>query len=333
MESRLFSRLVSKVRGRLNEGYAIGFSENLLHRLSLLTCQQQRMTLLQGRLQRCTDHSFHLAREKILEELRWATGDLLNELSHFNDLLRQRPATLPGYREVWNDLKQLEVEFGSMQQEGWDLRVQTDPITLEDIELGAFQITLRLDCLHHRDLGSVLRAKAMEPNPASSDESITHPHVSGESICTGEATAPIHSALRQGRLCDVFLLVRSVLETYNSGSPYVSLEDWFGSRCSDCGDRVSADDRYSCSRCGDELCPNCAVLCAECDSAYCADHIRSCPGCERSLCSDCLSTCRACGRRFCLDCLSDEECPDCVQAKEKSHEEASESTSDDIAAA
>ncbi len=41
----------------------------------------------------------------------------------------------------------------------------------------------------------------------------------------------IRTALEQGRLCDFFSLVRSILNTYSPDSPYVSLYDWCGVAC------------------------------------------------------------------------------------------------------
>ena len=40
-------------------------------------------------------------------------------------------------------------------------------------------------------------------------------------------------ALRAGRLLDFFQIVSRILETYNSGSAYVSLSHWNGSPCAD----------------------------------------------------------------------------------------------------
>ena len=55
---------------------------------------------------------------------------------------------------------------------------------------------------------------AQELQPAASDDEVTtHPHVHGRMLCEGEGRVPIRNALRQGRLCDFFLLVQQVLQT------------------------------------------------------------------------------------------------------------------------
>ncbi|MCX6963421.1 MAG: hypothetical protein NTZ08_13390, partial [Verrucomicrobia bacterium] len=70
---------------------------------------------------------------------------------------------------------------------------------------------------------------ALEPNPASGRDEIVHPHVNGRDLCAGDAEGPVHRALDDGRIVEAFLMIRSVLTTYNRRSPYVSLEAWEGS--------------------------------------------------------------------------------------------------------
>ena len=61
---------------------------------------------------------------------------------------------------------------------------------------------------------------ALDPHPAALNDAVTHPHVSDERLCTGDAGAAIQAALAAGRVFDFFTLVRSVLVTYNPESPY-----------------------------------------------------------------------------------------------------------------
>jgi hypothetical protein len=65
--------------------------------------------------------------------------------------------------------------------------------------------------------------EAVDPNPATNDEEVTHPHVKSNGLCAGDATVPIQAALQDGRICDAMLLVNAVLQHYNPASPYVSL--------------------------------------------------------------------------------------------------------------
>jgi len=112
----------------------------------------------------------------------------------------------------------------------------TEPITLEDVYLGPFRIQLELnkdirlssvEALSELYQGGAYHVIALEPNLAATDASVNHPHVSNERLCEGDGYAPIRAALEQGRLCDFFTLVRSILNTYSPDSPYVRLDDGF----------------------------------------------------------------------------------------------------------
>jgi hypothetical protein len=168
--------------------------------------------------------------------------------------------------------------------------------------LGRFWIELRWKSLRPLRLGCY-HVVAREPNPAGTDESVTHPHVQDEFLCEGEAQESIHRALSQGRLLDFFVLVRCVLETYNSASPYVPIEDWGGIRCGDCDAHVPRDEVSRCCACSTRLCGECCSLCSGCDDDYCSECISRCAACDERCCSGCLSACTRCGKSICNDCL------------------------------
>ena len=116
-----------------------------------------------------------------------------------------------------------------------------EPITLEDVYLGEFEI--RLDVFRLSELSSRIpyTVIALHPHPASSSDDVTHPHVSGRHLCEGDGSAAIRAALSHGRLFDFFSMVLGVLRTYNSDSPYVRLEDWNGVSCYDCGREMNRE--------------------------------------------------------------------------------------------
>ena len=104
----------------------------------------------------------------------------------------------------------MEIDF-----EEHEIAVTTEPITLEGIFLGPFEI--RLDW---ERLGNSLpyRIKALDPHPAAANEDVTHPHVQNEQLCEGDGRVGHPQRLREGRLGDFFLLVAQVLRTYGKGS-------------------------------------------------------------------------------------------------------------------
>jgi len=48
--------------------------------------------------------------------------------------------------------------------------------------------------------------------------------------------------------------MNSVLTTYNQRSPYVPIDEWDGTSCSECGGSIDPDERSSCDACQAELC-------------------------------------------------------------------------------
>ena len=108
--------------------------------------------------------------------------------------------------------------------------------------------------------------EALDPHPATESEGVTHPHVRDEMLCTGEASSSISAALEAGRIADFFLIVRSVLTTYNPESPYVSLDNWNGEPCVDCGYYLNDDNRYFCEECEEHFCDECMSGCPSYES-------------------------------------------------------------------
>jgi len=242
-------------------------------------------------------------RETTGEQLKIVAASMENDSPHRCD-----PST------VMRELRQIDDDF-----DGWSydvrrsvLAVATEPITLEDVALGPFEVQLRLDALADVDQSRAYHVVALEPNSATENSDITHPHVSDQNLCEGDGTLAIRSALDAGRLADFFMIVRSVLRTYNADSAYVPLDRWSdGVSCADCDAWVSEDYATYCERCGSALCDGCTVCCTCCDYAYCGDCVSRCAACDDSTCSGCTATCSGCGDRVCDDCRQDGLCPSC----------------------
>ncbi len=278
-----------------------------------------------GKLALCRQRGWHLAGQQLLQDLRYTVLDLSAEVTRSERVVRNREEPTPTLKQLYEELIQTEQEFDEVEyrrSEG-KLVVTTAPIVLEDIRLGRFEIQLVLDRLGVPDPHDALRIVALEPNPASSDERVTHPHVSSEGLCAGDASAPLHAAMVSGRICDVFLLARSVLENYNSGSPFVSLENWDGTPCSDCGYCASSDDTFYCESCEHDYCNDCISYCRSCDTNLCRGCLCKCSLCDEYICESCLQACRRCGASACPACLDDNVCTTCIE-KEKQDEQGND---------
>lgn len=243
---------------------------------------------------------------------------------HSDDLLAQvrvlraavesgQLSIIPSVGEFYAELVAAEDEFGGVAFDDDELYVTTEPITLDDIYLGPFEIRLNLNRLDEQE---PYRIVAVEPHPARSCSATTHPHVHNDKVCLGEGKPAVAAALAEGRLGDLFQLINRVLHTYGEGSAYVALSEWYGTPCSECDDSVDEDELYSCTICDASVCPDCVRLC-NCGSAACSSCASHCYGCEDTTCSRCLSMCPDCERDFCSNCLEEGLCDACREREEE----------------
>ena len=263
--------------------------------------------------------------ERLMQLLPQAQYYMNSVLQYRRNAPSFRPA-IPTLRDLLAELKQLQEEFEDVRidiKKGV-IAVRTDRILLEDIDLGRFQIELHLERLKERIDSSVVEIAALDPNPPTSNDDVTHPHVSGQGLCAGDASVPIQAALREGRICDLFLLINAVLTTYNPGSAYVALSEWDGIACGECGYSCNRDDLFYCPGCEKDFCESCISMCDECDESYCGGCLeRDCTG-ERRLCRGCREICPKCR---CFGRSTDiaehgmcEHCYQLTQQKEMNHE-------------
>jgi hypothetical protein len=290
---------------------------------------REQAELLLRRLSRC----------QVAEQRSWSTAasitetaavDALHQLRHVIDSaspqleLRKSPPPI-ALRDLYQELDQLETEFGSstLDPKQKVIAVVTDPIELEDVQLGPFRIELHVDRLRFQVNVSVFDLVALQPNPPDCSEYVTHPHVRDRQLCAGDATVPISRALESGRITDAFLAVRAVLETYNESSPYVALVDWHGQPCGDCGSNVIEDDGYSCEQCGQVCCDQCIGRCDICDSSFCRSCLEEDTQSGRSCCRSCRYRCGACHRVVDADSFNQdtELCPECHEEQIQQQEQ------------
>ncbi len=251
-------------------------------------------------------------------------GQIPYSVSKLESLLDRRQKDVPNLSTILEELKAVQAEFDDVafSPDESALCVVTEPITLEDVYLGRFRVLLALDRfgeLYHKVPYYVV---AIDPHPAAKDEAITHPHVSNEMLCEGDGAAAIRAALEEGRLSDFFSLVRSILTTYNPDSPYISLADWDGVACYDCGYIMDDESSYYCSHCDNPTCDQCSRVCTDCGEVVCGECACRCEICDRSLCPRCAKTkCSECESVCCESCISDGLCPECKEERDNDEEQ------------
>lgn len=263
-------------------------------------------------------HGWNTALQRLHRDYRSVASHLVRQVQvdlEMFDEPNEPPA--PSDRDILADLTALETEFDRVEvdvKEG-TVSAVTERIVLEGIDLGPFKILLRIDRI---DGGAAYDVMALEPNPAAGS-SHPHPHVSDETLCEGDGRRAIEAALEQGRIFDLFVLVRQILQTYNPRSAYVSLSRWNGRECRDCGTIASEDESTCCERCDAEICCDCGGCCNACHITCCSSCRSRCPECDDDVCDRCSRSCSGCEELFCPGCLDDGRCPVCRREEESSH--------------
>ena len=269
------------------------------------------------------DMNLTITSQKMLTKTGSDLSDLAYNICSFREVSDTMLQPVPSLKDVCDELKHLRREFGDIEIDyaGKSISVITDHIELEGIHLGRFEIKLYIDkfkTMHSSE--RPYRVFALEPNPAACNCDVTHPHVSDQRVCEGEGVYAVTSALMQARIADFFNIMISILETYNSDSPFIALSDWEGRGCNDCGCIVPDGELFYCDHCDGNFCDNCRTYCRICDENICYGCAFECPECGEFVCNNCRSLCKKCNNTYCKDCLTDGFCQSCLDEEKDNNE-------------
>ena len=295
--------------------------------MQILTDYLVRLQNNQRKLNICGTRAWNAAATRIAKNIDVTLCDLPHLTQKIEQAIGTTKTQIPSLRDVYEELIQAGEEFGGFRYiaEDRSLAVTTDPIELEGVYLGEFEIQLHIPSLTEMQYNTLYSVVALDPHPAGSNQCVTHPHVSDEKLCAGDAAAAIQQALANGRICDLFQLVHAVLTNYNPESPFVSLDEWEGIPCYDCGCSMHSDDRWFCNACESDFCEDCISLCRQCDDAFCLNCLKECPACGDATCATCMTECPNCGNQLCPTCLEDNQCP-CIEEMEVEDESEENTT-------
>jgi len=299
----------------------------LARQLSNLGRELQDLTAVSRKMTIALAHDWLSAAESCCHNADRLLSDIPYSVSRIQQLTEAPQKNVPTLAALVEDLDQLEQEFGSLEfdNERDTVSVTTEPISLEDVDLGPFRIQLEIGKLGELYYSSPYYVIALEPNPAATDQGVTHPHVNGERLCEGDGSAAIRAALEEGRLCDFFTVVRSILNTYSPDSPYVALADWQGESCYECGYAMSSDNSSYCSFCDHSVCEECSSYCRSCQETICLACAAKCEVCEEPVCPRCARVkCTECQVVCCESCIDEGLCPDCREERKAEDEERRE---------
>ena len=294
-----------------------------VQRLTYVVCANlDQLQVGRKHLERCACRGWHGAATRLISRLECKLRDLPYSVEQAMRMITSAKTPMPSVRQLVEELTQLQDEFGRAECNLQELTVSvfTEAIELEDTYLGDFEVRLEIAQLGQLRDSSVFRIVALDAHPATTNDTVTHPHVSEEYLCAGDASAALVQALSTGRICDAFLLVKSVLETYNPSSPYVSLDDWYGSPCHECGYVTDEESSFYCEACDYSFCDECFSYCRSCETSFCRGCLSECSVCEESVCESCMSSCSECQETMCTSCLEDGICSSCKEEREVDNE-------------
>lgn len=298
---------------------------NIKENMEQLSCKCSQIVRNSALLKAAISRGWHLSAEKIKSRLNVNIAELSYTSAQLKNVTSQNSRFFIRAGDIFAELKQIEQEFGGFKFdfELPSISVISRPVVLDDIELGPFEIKLLIEDICRLHTESPYRVIALEPNTAAANPDVTHPHVSCERLCEGDGYVSIARSLEQGRLFDFFSIIENILHTYNPDSPYVSLADWSGVPCYDCGYTISDEEAYYCEQCDRDFCDSCVVYCCSCDLPVCHSCSVECPDCGQIFCRSCTAACTECSQIHCRGCLGDEKiCNECTnERKENEHEE------------
>lgn len=299
-----------------------------MNRLTAFTGQTHEFTVETSKMQASLTHGWFSAADRCCTRTNTLLSDISYSISQIQQLSKRPRTDVPKLSVLVDELNQVQYEFGNIDFDKAENRVSvvTEPIILEDVALGPFKIQLDLNKFTEINKDRPYCIIALNPNPAATDDSVTHPHVSGTKLCEGDGSAAISASLEQGRLSDFFTMVRNILSTYNPESPHVSLYDWDGIACYECGYTMSSENTYYCYFCEYDYCSDCSTYCRQCEQTVCLSCSVQCPNCDELVCRNCMSACTDCEESCCASCLEEGLCPSCREKMENENEQEEQIT-------
>ena len=317
----------NQILNALKKQPQLQFNE-ILTKTEKLQGKLQEVTTETRRIQKALDRRWLAAAGKSKIRLERALNDLPFLISNAKQFMGRHTGKTPTFRDLMAEFSQLNDEFGGVafDLDNKSISITTKSIDLEDTYLGEFKIDLHVDKLTECHRMSPYYVIALDPHLAATSSDVTHPHVSNDILCEGDGHTAICTALEQGRLCDFFTMVESILNTYNPDSPYVPMSDWEGRPCYDCGYVCDNENSYYCTSCDNDFCESCSSYCRMCEETVCLGCVGTCECCEGFICKHCSQQCSECESYCCDRCIENGICNPCQEERNNNEEEQIEET-------
>ena len=144
-----------------------------------------QLQMIQKGMKKAIDRNWDRATSKLAAKAQRVIRDTPHMLSELKRAIDITQTSVPPARQIYEELKQIQQEFCKLEYYPEDevISVFTEPIELEGIFLGEFEIRLQLPGLAKMQDGNYFRVAAFDPHPAACNYEVTHPHVSQEYLC------------------------------------------------------------------------------------------------------------------------------------------------------
>lgn len=342
--------VASVLRRRHLRSFLAAWRETRQHLEAAQRSRSQRARLLHL----ARKHQLHFCLERLRPSGMTLLRGFYGILFHYDptctrEYLEGQQWHLAEYRRQWRELRRepldallsnlrtLLEETDLVQETPLEVRWYLPDLYLEDVLIGDLEITLNLEQfrVHALNLSADITPRG----------GFQHPHVSSSGeLCWNGYDEQARIYHQSGDFLALRDLIDNLLQTYNSHSPYITLEDWengLGESCSQCGEFYDPDDLVYVESVGDSLCYHCRRYCERCDR----DLLYSDYDPEWEMCSECLeeytSYCGECEERFlCQELFSMEEqgqegievillCKACYEERCKNQQEENKEESSD----
>ena len=179
-----------RIHRRLSES-ARPVSDRLLGKMEEFLDNQDLFTRTWNQMQMAQRRGWDLSARRLLEQASHHLAVVYRSTGEVQGLMDVPRPAAPSAMSLVQELQQLDQEFGDLQI---DLKkhlllVRTEDIELEDVFLGSFAIQLDWNRIASHPSSDSFDCVALDPHPASKNESVTHPHVQDGKLCAGDAAA------------------------------------------------------------------------------------------------------------------------------------------------
>jgi hypothetical protein len=157
LSSRQIYRIASRITEQLNQNRLSRYAETQ-RRLGQLVHRTQSLHSAQRMLEVAISRNWTAAAARLAYGLGRNLGDIAYWVSEARDATRLEEPPTVSVREVAAELLQAQKEFSLLAYSAEEaaLSAFTEPIELEGVELGEFEIQLQIDCLGGRPAGQRL---------------------------------------------------------------------------------------------------------------------------------------------------------------------------------